>query len=196
MAADLRVLTPPSDLAVSLPEAKTHLRISAADTAEDALLSRMIRAAAAEASAECGLGFGSATYVLTLDGFGTDADRLLGEPIRLPVRPVLSVSSVEYFDADGVSTVMPTADYWVGLRKGAIVPAAGHWPLTQARRPESLSVTFVAGEAVATIPHQAWQAILLILADRYEHRGDGADRRPVPESAVRLLRQIHLGDWV
>lgn len=190
MPLSVRVVTAPTELPVSLDEAKQHLRVE--HTADDALLTRMIRAAAADAGLECGRGLGVARYALTLDSFPGLATL---PAVVLPVRPVLAspAVAVTYYDEDGAQVAMDAADFWVGYNTGRLFPAAGAWPATQCGRPEAVEVQFSAGSAAAAVPHQAWQAVLLILADRYEHRGDGEDRRLIPEAARRLLFQLHDG---
>jgi hypothetical protein len=67
------------------------------------------------------------------------------------------------------------------------------WPVTQAGRPEAVEVDFEAGYAtVAAIPAEAIQAVLLIVADRYEHRGD-EEGREIPPAAHRLLNLLRWG---
>lgn len=196
MAGDLQVLAASADLPVSLEDAKSHLRVAMSDHADDALITRMIFAASVDAAQECGRSFGVSEFRLTLDRF-PDFRHHYMTTISLPIRPIVELSNIRYYNCSGVAQTMSDDEYYVGYRTGTISAVGTTWPATQAGRPESVSVDFRAGEPVLNIPHQAWQAILLILADRYEHRGDGDDRRrPVPESALRLLRQLHSGVYV
>lgn len=187
MAAALVVTSLPEDAAVSTTVAKSHLRVD--HTADDTLIGRIVAAATVDAGVECGRSFGVAGFLYTLDEFP-----LNGEAIQLPVRPIVAVTSLEYIDEDGNDAEMEPGDYWLGLLTGRIAPAAGYWPETEEHHPESVTVAFTAGHDVDSnaIPPQAVEAILMIVADRYEHRGDGdSKRRAIPEAASRLLRQLH-----
>lgn len=196
MPAVVRVVNPPAAPVIGLPEARQYLKVD--DDADDLVIRKLLASAAADAGQECGRGFGVATYSVTFDGFPIVECRAV--PIRLPVRPVTEVVALRYRDADGVLVTMPTTDYWVGSQAGVVFPVAGAWPATQTGRPECVEVEFTAGHAPADLPPQAWAAIMLILADRYEHRGDEGDatewpavKMDVPLAAKRLLWQLHLG---
>jgi len=211
MPASLTMTTPPAGLPVPLALAKSQCRVT--HDAEDALIAHALRTAAADAGAECGYGLGVAEYTLTLDDFppghGADgrgpwwwplADLRAYPPsgcttIQLPVRPVVSVTAVRYYDADGTLTTLDPSAYWLGASTGRLAPAAGYWPCPQYGRPEAITIEFTAGLEPSEIPPQARQAVLLIAADRYAHRGDGDADRAVPDAAVRLLRQVHPGTY-
>jgi hypothetical protein len=186
-------------------------------TAEDTYLQTLLDGATAEAEMDCGRGFGVSTWKMVLDNFpqieglgagagympaciaagvvvGTHAE---GE-LRIPIRPVVTVTSVKYYDTAGVQQTMDAATYWVAAQTGRIQPKNG-WPETEAMRPEGIEVVFTAGDAAGTLPPQAKSAILLILAARYTHRGDevpSADptgSSEIPVAAKRLLRQLWSG---
>jgi hypothetical protein len=203
----------PAEQPVSLARAKDHLRVSGTD--EDAIIVDMIAGAARSAQRECGLQLVTATLKLVLDDFprfwlnglsafpgcwtddGYWAIRERGI-IRLPVGPVQSVTSIQYTDTAGVVQTMSAADYSVGAATGRVMPKTG-WPVTSANTLENVSVTYLAGfGAASAVPMDAVAAILLILADRYQNRGDElsafhADRE-IPAGARRLLRNLSNGD--
>lgn len=178
---------------VSLARAKAHLRVSGTD--EDALIADYLAGAVKTAEREAGRQFVTASLKLVLDDFpreGCDE----GDTVRLPVGPVQSVTSIVYTDTAGVSQTLLTTDYYVGANTGRIRPAT-YWPSTRDGSPENVSITYVAGYGAASAcPAEAVAAVLLILADRYEHRGDegGEAERPIPLAALRLLRGMHDGE--
>jgi hypothetical protein len=201
---------------VPLADAKAHLRV--VSTAEDDYVQALLDGATAEAELECGRGFGVSTWKLVVDHFPLSGDwsgaaaagytpgvgyappawwlsgQAAGE-IRLPVRPVASVVAVRYYDLAGVQQTVSPSDYWVGGQTARVRSKVG-WPETECGRPEAVEVEFTAGDAAGTLPPQARQAILLILASRYVHRGDeiaAADpgrAAEIPPAAKRLLWQL------
>lgn len=195
MPESLRVVTAPAELPVTLVLAKLHLRVDHA--ADDDLITAMLKGAAADCSVESGQGVGVGTYAVTLDEFpaGCDAEDLV---VRLPVRPVASVTSVAYRDADDEAQTLDAEEYYVGAQTGRLMPVEG-WPATREGRPEAVTVTFTAGTAAASLPHQVIAAVLIILADRYQNRGEEVSashsQRPVPPAARRLLAQVSQGEY-
>lgn len=181
MAASLQQVQPPSPLPISMADAKAHLRVT--HDRDDALINRMLAGACADAQAESGVGVGIAGYAAVFDEFPPGRCAL-----PVPVAPVLS-AVVEYIDADGNEAELSAPDAWIASRIGKIVPASQSWPATQPGRPEAVHVLFRAGHAAETLPHQVREAVFMILADRYEHRGDGEERQSIPAAAVRLLWQ-------
>jgi hypothetical protein len=220
MPFDLKILSTVTPLAITVAEVKTWLKID--NTAEDTVLARMLSAAAIDAGLECGRGFGVYQYSLVLDGFPyTDepqpvAPRFAGPfwpgylsiwpglttnlrpgSIPLPIAPVLSVDLLRYYDTTGTLTTLDPSEYWPALRTKRIASAKECWPLTQCGRPEAVEVQFTAGDAA--VPDMAWQAIQIILSDRYFNRGDGDNdgkRKPIPDAARRLLMKLHDGRFV
>ncbi|RWG80942.1 MAG: hypothetical protein EOQ69_19360, partial [Mesorhizobium sp.] len=104
------------------------------------------------------------TWQQDFDGFG--------QCLRLPVGPLASVSSVTYYDGSNVQQTLGTSVYdkftdalgpYVGLKPNQ------SWPSTYAR-PDAVSVTFVAGEAVDDVPAPLKVAIMLLAANWFENR--------------------------
>lgn len=207
MGAILRSI-PPASPAVSLATAKAHLRVD--HTADDDLITRLLLGACEDAGRECGTGVGAATYTLVLDEFpGPNVPAALlpdyravpwGHRLRateavidLGVSPVTAVSAFTYYDESGTLVTLTGADYWLAGPAGRVAPAAGYWPATQPGRPGAVSLTFTAGTTPAP---QIVDAVLLIVGDRYAHRGDGDGRKGIPEAARRLLWQVHAGGVV
>jgi uncharacterized phiE125 gp8 family phage protein len=183
-----RTSTP--DAIISLAELKARLEVSRAD--QDALLARLLVEATAQAEGECARQFAPASWTATFDGFPP-----CRRCVALPLAPARSVSAVRYFDALGVSRTMDAGSYYAACRidPPRLVPAShlDAWPETQPGRPEAVEIDFEAGYAsVAAVPPEAVAAVLLIVADRYENRGDESGRA-IPPAAHRLLNLVRWG---
>ena len=162
----LKLVTPASALAVSLAEAKLHLRVDGTD--EDTLITSMITAATETAEQITGRAIMPQTWLLTLDAF---EDELV-----LTRVPVASIVSVTYTDPDGVELALSTGSNWRLLdlddyAPARIVPVYGYsWPATRAQA-EVVGVEYVAGYANAAAvpePIKAW--IKLTVSAMYENR--------------------------
>jgi hypothetical protein len=183
----LRLITPPAAVPVSVDEARAH--VSAYGTGNDAILSAMIDAAVSHLDGRAGI-LGRAliqqTWELSLDEFprylvpGADFRplnrTLLTEfsAIRLPLAPLVSVSSVKYIDVNGTQQTLDPATYTVDATSepGVIVPAYGAmWPATRAVR-NAVTIQFVCGYGTAAtdVPAALRAAILLMVGDLFENR--------------------------
>jgi uncharacterized phiE125 gp8 family phage protein len=189
----------PTEGPVSLARAKEQLRVAGTD--EDALIAAMLAGAVKQAQRECGLQLVTATLTLVLDDFPRRTDgadpagslstlggvRYVGNVLHLPVGPVQSVASITYRDTAGQTQTLDPATYDVGKYTARVRPI-NFWPITYPYGLENVSVTYVAGYGnAAAVPADAVSAILLIVADRYQHRGDDTalvhDDRPIPAAA-------------
>jgi hypothetical protein len=165
----VQIVSPAAAEPVDLSELKEHLRLDGSD--QDATVLALARAAREVCEAETGgRVLVATTYRLTLDFFplmtyGQTAPGYPGtvEPvlrqdwrlspadwaIRLPRSPLLSVSSVKYYDPSGTLTTISPTDYVVDAESDPprISPASGaYWPSAQFR-PGAVQITFVAGYA-------------------------------------------------
>lgn len=163
---------------ITLAQAKEHLRIIG--TAEDDIIGRMLAAAIEDAQRCCGLQFCDAQYTLYLDDFPCDP----GE-IRFPVWPVLSVTSVSYRNSSNEAATVSSGDYQVGARTARMVPV-DTWPDTYGSL-ENVVIVFRAGwSTAAAVPRDIVAAVLLILGDRYENRGDGGSEAGRTQGALAI----------
>lgn len=162
----LKLITASTALAVTLAEAKEHLRVDSSD--EDTLITAMITAATETAEQITGRAIMPQTWLLTLDAF---EDELV-----LTRVPVASIVSVTYTDPDGVELALSTGSNWRLLdlddyAPARIVPVYGYsWPATRAQA-EVVGVEYVAGYANAAAvpePIKAW--IKLTVSAMYENR--------------------------
>ena len=158
------VVEPPAPL-VTWEDADQHLHLSG-DTSQKAEVEAMIAAATQHIDGPNGwLGRAVGAQTLQARGAYFDCDRF-----RLPFPPVISVTSVDYLDPDGIEQTAPPELYEV--RGDEIVRAYGKaWP-TVRRDDESVRVTYQAGYAELPMPIRA--AILLMVGDLYRFRDTAA----------------------
>jgi|CXWL01.1.fsa_nt_gi hypothetical protein len=135
---------------IHLDEARAHLRAPSGQTAQDAQIKGMIRAARSRAEALCRLALVRQQRVLKLDSFDCE--------IELPVRPLRAVQSITYVDSAGETQTLASSAYRVLGVVGGVggdAPAAGRiepaygtvWPSTLDIT-EAVTVKYTAGFAV------------------------------------------------
>lgn len=156
------LVTPPTDLPITLEEAKLHLRVSHDE--EDGLIENLIRAATQHVDGWTGI-LGRAvtpqTWRQDFDGWRC---------LRLLLNPVREIESVTYHDSDGDQQTLDPSAY--ALRAdggGAYVDLAPgqSWPAV-ASRVDAISVTYEAGYDEA--PEPIRQAMLLLMGHWYDNR--------------------------
>jgi len=150
----------PSDMPVTLVEAKAQCRVQFAD--EDQLIEDLIAAATSMVEHYIGRSLTTQTWRLTLDKF---TDRIV-----LPRGPVQSISAFTYFDAAGVSQTVPGTTYaFDGDADPQMVvrqPSAS-WP-SVGNLINPVSITYVAG--YSALDRDIKQAILMLVANWFENR--------------------------
>jgi uncharacterized phiE125 gp8 family phage protein len=159
-----RIVTPPASEPVTLAEAKTHLRLES--TADDTYVSTCIQAARQHIEEVCWRGVVTQTWEAVLEGFPC------GNEVELPGGNLGATSSVTYVDADGVSQTLATTIYEADTVSvpGRLLLAYGQsWPATRCQW-NAVRVRYTVGWAVADVPAPIKQALLLLVAQLYEHR--------------------------
>ena len=166
MLQDLRLDTAPAELAVSLEEAKAHLRVL--NNSQDGPIGDALAAA-----------------IGLLDGYSGILGRCLveqswllsfecwpGRTIKLPLPPLISVEEIAYVDQADADQVVSPALYHVlegPLATIRLKPTAV-WP-TLGRNPRAVTISFTAGYgAAADVPGALKAAIKLILGELFENR--------------------------
>lgn len=93
-------------------------------------------------------------------------------PILIERCPVISVESVEYYDAAGDLVELGEWQADVKGEPARLQPEPGAcWPVTECERLNAVQVTFTAGYAnVAAVPRMAGQLVKMIMAHWYLHR--------------------------
>jgi len=160
----LKLITAPASTPVTLAELKAHCRIE--DTDSDTELQIYLDAATEHLDGYTGtLGrcIVTQTWELVLDKFPSSA-------ILLELGPLQSVTSVKYYDTDGVEQTVDSANYTVDTASlhGWVVPDAGFsWPSTL-DAVNVVKVRYVAG--YTSVPNPLKHAILLLAGHWFAHR--------------------------
>jgi uncharacterized phiE125 gp8 family phage protein len=192
MPFGLKPITPPSVEPVTVDTAlRARLRLDGTD--DDADIGAMLAAARELVEAETHRSLITQTWSLFLDMFPYQ-----NMEIRVPRAPLQSVTWIKYYDLDGTLQTLDPSLYHVATARepGAIWPVFNFiWPFTQYSRPESVEIRFVAGygNAASNVPNAALEAIKVLVADRYTHRGDDS-QTPIPPAARRLLNTLEYGE--
>jgi uncharacterized phiE125 gp8 family phage protein len=162
----VRTITGPATEPVSLAEAKTHLRVD--HNADDAQIATLITAAREHCEKIAWRAFITQTLELSLSGWPRD------NLIRLPMPPLVSVTSIVYYDEYNAAATMPNTDYIVvtDTEPGLITLARDKtWPTPTLRTVAPIRVRYVAGYGAAVnVPSRYRQAILLLVGHWYENR--------------------------
>lgn len=183
MLAPVRTAAP-SATPVSLTEVKAHCRVEGTDS--DTVLTALLNAAVDHLDGWSGiLGRAMVTQSWRQDfcGFAT--------PLRLPLGPAASITSVTYYDADNAQQTL--ADTVYVLRADALgayldLKAGQSWPSAYGRA-DAVSVTFVAGTDAADVPAALKAALLMLVSHWFHNReavGDGS-LAEIPMGASALV---------
>ncbi len=178
----LTQIVAPTEEPVTLVEAKEQVGVRDISYF-DAKLTRLIPAARGACETRTGRQFVTATYTVKFDRFP--------DVIRLPKPPLISVTSVAYVDTSGdAQTLTVTTDYTVDADSvfARIVPAYGtSWPSTR-DQPNAVTVTYVTGYGAASaVPYEANAAILMLVADMFDHGSAGSELRVADNPRFRDL---------
>jgi uncharacterized phiE125 gp8 family phage protein len=177
----LKKLAEPAELAVSLAEAKTNLRIEQDDSTLDPLLTTYINGIVAEAEHQTGMCFINRPMRVTLDRF-PDAIRLAA--------PTFSVESVKFFDPDGAEQTLDPQDYYADkvTEPGYVVPGSGRsWPRTACGL-NVVSVDFIAGHGPDSASTPA--CVKLYVLARLAQQWDPADREFKDTEPSRFIERL------
>jgi len=171
---------------VSLSDAKAHLRVDMAD--EDTLISSLIAAARIHVEAYIHRVFITQTWSIYLDKWAQ------GRPLCLPISPVQSVTAINIYDEDNSFVVADPLNYVVDaasfppriLWRGAgSVPRPG-----RELNGVEIVVTAGYGNDGAQVPQPIRQAILMLIAQWFEHREPPTLNSPdeaMPPAVAALL---------
>lgn len=162
--------TGPVGRPVTVRELKTALRLSQHSNHHDADLSLKLDAATEVFEADTDRPCINQTFVLYLDDFPADGI------IPLKKRPVGSVTSITYHDADNAQQTLSTDVYTLVAGRDQIrLDYDQTWP-TRISKPNAIAITYVAGSAAvaANVPKLYKQAIMCLAAALWD---DPADER-------------------
>lgn len=162
----MSLVTPPTLEPVSLAEAKAHCRIDSSE--DDAFVVGYLLAARQHVEVYTRRALMRQTWDMTLDSSWPDI-------IVVPKPPLISVASVSYVDANGVTQVLSPATYQVstGGIEGRIARAYGqYWPSVRPLTFDTITVRFTCGYGTnpGDIPEPIRQAMLLLIGHWNENR--------------------------
>ena len=171
---------------VTLAELRAQLRL--VQTEEDGLLASLIKAAREHVEQVTRRALITQGWRIALDGWPA------GRILRLPLAPVLAVTAVTVYGADGMPvTLAPAA--WT-LRRGTdparlvIAPGMGPEPVN------GLEIDFTAGYGASPtdVPEPLRQAVRMLAAHWYEHREAGTElaMASLPFGLDRLLMPFRM----
>lgn len=171
---------------VSLSEAKAHLRVDSTD--EDTLISSLIITSRLHIEASLGLALISQSWSLFLDDWPD------GSTVRLPMRPLQTVSAVRLYAEDESITTLPANSYYVDAKgvPARIARLGGlGWPRPQ-RSTNGIEIAFTAGygSLASDVPEPIRHALLLLIAHWYERREPfevGGSAVAIPKMVSELL---------
>lgn len=189
------LISAPATEPVSLAEAKLHLKIETADTADDTLVTYLIKAAREQAEEYTRRSFIETTWERRMDTFFDDGQDGI---ILLKKNPVKSITSIKYLDVDGVEQTIASTYYnlLTGDEPMGVEPAYNYsWPAHR-EDAQRVRVQFKAG--YATVPSSIKAALLLIIGHLYENREDvvvGRQVNQLPSGSRYLLDPYRLFEF-
>lgn len=164
--APVRTGAPTGQLA-SLAEAKVAAKVESDE--EDAFVADLVVAATAALDgygASIGVALLEQTWAQGFDGFPC------GRELRLPLGPLIAVTTVAYFDAAGA--VQAFANFHAvsdAIGPKLVLEDGASWPDT-ATRPDAVTVTWTCGHDPASAEiARVKRAVLLTTTHWYENRG-------------------------
>ena len=179
----VHLLTAPAVEPVTLAEAKAWARIDTSD--DDALVSALITAARQRVEAHTRRALIDQTWRQVLDAWPEETF------IRFPLAPFRSLTAMRVYDSSGTpQTVSPALYTLVNVPDCARVYFAAPAP-TPGRPIGGIEIDMVVGygASAANVPEPPRKAILRLVAQLYENRGDEASTGPgtMPAHVLAML---------
>lgn len=199
----LKVITARANPAVTLSEAKLHLRVDG--VAEDALIAALVTAATEMVERRTRRSLINQTFRWTFDYFPAGA-------IELPRSPASQVAAggayayslprVRYYDENGdQQTLIQGDDYFLDLDTNPPslqLLADGEWPMTQTGRNRCVEVDFVAGygDNSAVVPELLKVCVKMLAGHWFANReAVGVVGTEVPFAVDSILSMFHDGGF-
>lgn len=190
MPVSLTMTVAPTQEPILLEELKRYLRIDGTD--EDVVLEALLVAAREEIEMFTGKTLLATTYALRLDDFPACGW------VSLPRPPAQSITSITYLDTANVSQTLATTVYGSDTytEPGRVYLHSGQsWPSTHETGINTVTITYVAGYTLATLPDRFRMVLKLMVGDLYEHREGHLEARvTMNETMKRMLWGLRLVD--
>ena len=174
-----KLITPPSSEPVSAADVRAQARVDSS-TEDATTIAMYITAAREQAEKYQGRAIGAQTIELSLDAFPSF-------PLKLPMAPLVSLTSVSVTDSEGSATSMSTSDFVVDTyaEPGRIhMKSAAQWPSVSLQEIGGIKIRYVAG-AAASVSQKL--AILMVAAYWFENREAAVEVPKAIEGAFRAL---------
>lgn len=184
----LIIATGPTAEPVTLAEVKARLGLTS--TVDDAKITQQITAAREFAEKETRRSLCVKSYTLVLDRFP-----YLHEPIRLPVPPLVSVTTITFLDSTLTPQTWDPTEYFVAAKQSPalIVPVPGNVYPCPVRVPGAVEIDFIAGfgaDGGQTIPQHLQEGIRELAVHFYEHPSvvTSEGLKEIPSGFTNLFR--------
>jgi hypothetical protein len=201
----IKVTSAPSVEPVSLANMKLWLKIETSVTADDDLVTALIKAARITAEEYTGRKFITQTVDYYLDAIPMARSEEWWNGVRdgalvsldaaqnyfeIPFGPIQSVTSITYYTIDNTANTFSSTNYTSDIYSvpPRICLNSGYsWP-SNLRAHNAIKVTVSAGygSAATSVPDDLITAIKIIVSHWYENRGD-SDKKALPPPATVLL---------
>lgn len=166
-----------------MTEAKAHLRVPHAD--DDAYISTLIIAARRQIEARTGLRLITQGWSLFKDCWPN------GPMLSLELSPVSAITDILTYGESGTPATYDPAHYYLDavMKPARAVLRLDRAPPQASRAVNGIEVRFTAGfGAAAAVPQELKQAILMLVAHWFDHRGD-AEAALLPLTVADIIRQ-------
>ena len=177
------LVRPPASEPVTLAEAKAHLRVTHVE--EDALIAALITSARRVAEAKTGLCLMAQGWTVFRDTWPEDG------LIALPLWPVRAIAELAVFGEEDAKAVIDPAHYVadLGSRPARLMLRGSRQWQRPGRALNGIAITLDAGfgPLPEDVPQPLRQAVLMLVAHWYAHRGD-EDAPAAPGGVDALLR--------
>jgi len=193
-----KLITAPAATAVTLTEAKAHLRVDF--TTDDTLITTLINVATEWVEERLAKKLITQTWEYYLDEFPSE------DSFKIPFPPLQSITSIKYYDEANALQTLPTSDYDVDTiaEPGCVIQSsAGTGWKTTYNRPNAVIVKFVAGfgSASTNVPELIRAAVKLMISHFYENREalqtiGNVGQIPVPKAVEDLLNQTSVRQMI
>ena len=148
----LALTTAPTTDAVALAEVRAWLNLTPGLVEDDAVIERLIDEAYDELESMTNRKILGQAWTYTIDSAE------IGDPIRLPLVPLVSVSSIKTTDDDDAVTTVTSTNYQVrgGENPRIVLTTDGEYP-TDERDHDSMAIVCVCGYGGDVVPFVGWE---------------------------------------